>query len=531
MRITFIGATHEVTGSCTLLEVNNRRILVDCGMEQGKDIFENQEIPVNPSLIDAVLLTHAHVDHSGNLPLLYKQGFRGRVYATAATCDLCNIMLRDCAHIQEQEAEWRNRKAKRSGKKQYEPLYDINDVEGLLSKMVRSDYNDPSPIAEGVTICFKHVGHLLGAASIEVTLTEGDETRKLVFSGDIGNVYQPLISDQKEVTDADYVIMESTYGDRLHSKQTSDPVIMLAKFLQDTFDKGGNVVIPSFAVGRTQEILYYIRQIKKERLVTPLDFPVYMDSPLANEATSIFLQCDEEYLDEATCSLIHDGINPIIFPGLTAAVSSDQSKAINFDSRPKVILSASGMCEAGRVRHHLKHNLWRKDSLILFVGYQSVGTLGRSLADGVKKVKLFGEEISVGAAIGIMEGTSGHADRNGLYSWLCGFAKKPKTVFVIHGDDDSCTSFTKLLKEEHGYNATAPYSGTCYDLITGQSVELTEGIPVKKSVKKPNTVYDRLLTSGERMMALIRESSGVANKELARLADQIDAMCDKFSKY
>ena len=532
MKITFLGATHEVTGSCTLIEVNGKYILVDCGMEQGADVFENQDIPVTPSLIDCILLTHAHIDHSGRIPMLFRNGYKGLLYATRATCDLSNIMLRDSAHIQESEAQWRNKKAQRSGGKPYEPLYVTRDVEALIKNMRPCDFDQPVQIAEGVEICFRSVGHLLGAASIEMVLTENGETRKIVFSGDIGNVYQPIISDDKCTTDADYVVMESTYGDRTHNRP-GDYVTELAGMLQRTFDRGGNVVVPSFAVGRTQEILYFIREIKQKGLVKGHDgFPVYMDSPLANEATAVFLQCDESFLDDQTRTIIDGGENPIMFPGLVTAVSSDESKAINVDKRPKVIISASGMCEAGRIRHHLKHNLWRPESLILFVGYQSAGTLGRIIVDGADKVKLFNEQIAVKAEIAVLNGISGHADRNGLTDWICSFREKPQLVFVNHGDDDSCVSFTEHLTGDLGFNAVAPYSGTCYDLITGQPVEETEGVPVEKKsrTKKSSTSYDRLVAAGERLMAAIRASEGRPNKELARFADQLASLCSKLEQ-
>lgn len=535
MKITFIGATHEVTGSCTLLEVCGHSLLVDCGMEQGQDIFENQEIPVDAGSIELVLLTHAHVDHSGNLPLLYKNGFRGAIFATTATCNLCNIMLRDCAHIQEQEAEWRNRKAKRAGKDYYEPVYDINDAEGAISKLRPCSYDNEIQVCEGVTACFRHVGHLLGAASIELTLTENGVTKRIVFSGDVGNRYQPIICDAKTTTNADYVVIESTYGDRLHDGAPADSAEELAQYLQRTFDRGGSVVIPSFAVGRTQELLYHLRRIKDEHLVHGhTGWPVYMDSPLANEATAVFLQCDEEFLDEQTRAIIDEGKNPIFCAGLTPAISSDESKAINNDARVKVIISASGMCEAGRIRHHLKHNLWRKECLILFAGYQSEGTLGRSLLDGAKKVKLFGEDIEVKAEIAALKGTSGHGDRDMLVDWLQSFEQKPGKVFVNHGEDAVCTGFAKLLHDEYGYDTFAPYSGTTFDLATGELCEETAGVPVggKKSAgaRRQSAAYSRLTTAQSQLDALIRSSSGMANKELLRMAEQLEQLCAKWKE-
>lgn len=535
MKITFLGAAHEVTGSCTLLETGGQHILVDCGMEQGKDIFENQELLVNPREIDCVLLTHAHIDHSGNLPLLYKNGFTGSVYATEATSNLCRIMLRDSANIQMTEAEWKNRKAKRLGREQYPPTYDINDAEGVLHQFRHCAYGDKIQIFENVQIRFVDAGHLLGSSSIEVWLTEGVYTRKLVFSGDIGNTDQPIIDDPQTIAKADYVVIESTYGDRLHDRERPDYVAAIGEYIQKTLDRGGNVVIPSFAVGRAQELLYSIREIKERGIVKGHgDFPVYLDSPLAEEATSVFMQCDPEYFDEYTRRLIRNGINPLLFPGLRISVTSADSVAINTDPTPKVIISASGMCEAGRIRHHLKHNLWRGESLVLFAGYQAAGTLGRALYEGAKYVKLFGEEISVKAEIGSLNGVSGHADKEGLLNWLGAFEEKPKTVFVNHGEDEACVSFTNCLEEEYGYNADAPYSGTEYDLITGRVLLRTEGIRVKKKDlqkdRRAEKVFSRLMSAVSRLADTAKKCEGMSNKELGKFADQIDQLADKWSR-
>ena len=416
MKLTFLGANHEVTGSCTLLEAAGQRYLIDCGMEQGKDTYESQPIPVAPGEIDGVLATHAHIDHTGLLPLLARNGFRGRIYATNPTVELCGIMLRDSAHIQEFEAEWKNRKGKRSGAEPVEPMYTVQDAEAAIKLFRGVDYNTKLELAPGLVIEFVDVGHLLGSASIAIWVTENGTTTKLVFSGDIGNQNQPLIKDPTYLTDADYVVMESTYGDRLHGPRP-DYIGELARILQRTFDRGGNVVIPSFAVGRTQELLYFIREIKEKGLVKGHgNFPVYIDSPLAIEATRIFRDTDPDCFDEATRALLAQGIDPIQCPGLRVSVTSDESRMINADREPKVILS--GMCEAGRIRHHLKHNLWRPECTILFVGYQAVGTLGRTLIEGATDVKLFGEAIEVRAEICQLTGLSGHADKNGLLAWI-----------------------------------------------------------------------------------------------------------------
>ena len=344
MKLTFLGATHEVTGSCTLIEVGGAYGIVDCGMKQGEEVFVNQELPVEAEKIDFVLLTHAHIDHSGELPLLYKKGFRGPIFATAATCNLANVMLRDCAHIQQSDAEWASRKALRAGEPPVEPLYTLEDAEGAISRLRHCDYSQKIQVSEHCIVRFTDAGHLMGSSSIEVWLREDGVEKKLVFSGDIGNIGMPIISDPHYITEADYVVTESTYGDRYHEKGEMDSVHYLANCIQRVFDRGGNVVIPSFAVGRTQELLYYLREIKLENMVTGHgNFPVYVDSPMANEATGIFLQCDRHYFNEETRALLDSGVNPLVFPGLHTTVSGEESKLINMNREPKVIISASGM--------------------------------------------------------------------------------------------------------------------------------------------------------------------------------------------
>ncbi len=532
MQITFLGADHEVTGSCHYMKVCGRNILVDCGMEQGNDVYENQELPVNASDVDYVLLTHAHIDHSGLIPLLYVNGFRGKVYTTEATTDLCKIMLHDSAHIQMFEAEWRNRKAKRSGGKEFIPLYDLEAAQRVMEYFVPCDYEQIIEIEEGLSVRFQDAGHLLGSASIEVWFREDDISRKIVFSGDIGNYNKPIIKDPHYVSEADFVVMESTYGNRCHH-DTADSVKELAALIEMTLKRGGNLVIPSFAVGRTQELLYYIRKIKADNMIPELpNFKVFVDSPLAVEATSIFNKHVEGYFDEEAMELVRRGINPISFPGLNLAVSSAESKNINFIQEPKVIISASGMCEAGRIRHHLKHNLWRPESLVLFVGYQANGTMGRAILEGAKSVRLFGEEVEIRAEIRKMEGTSGHADKNGLLHWINEFEPKPKKVFVVHGEDSVCDEFVECLKKEYGYCAEAPYTGASYSLIDGQMIE--GGNREKKSrrviARRNNSIYDRLVAAGKRLLTVITHNEGGANKDLAKFTDQINALCDKWDR-
>ena len=384
MKLTFVGAAHEVTGSCTLVEAAGHRFLIDCGMEQGRSVYQNADLPCAPAEIEAVLLTHAHIDHSGRIPHLYKNGFTGPIYATDATTDLCDIMLEDSAHIQEQEAEWKNRKAQRSGRELVEPDYTVQDAIEVMKQFVPQPYGRPVQVFDGVEACFTDVGHLLGSASITLRITEGGNTETIVFSGDIGNLNQPLLRDPHYLDAADYVVMESTYGNRTHGPKP-DYVGELTAVLQRTFDRGGNVVIPSFAVGRTQEMLYFIRQIKAEGRVKGHEgFEVYVDSPLASKSTTIFRENFSECFDEEALALVRSGQNPLSFPGLRISETKEDSVAINLDPTPKVILSASGMCDAGRIRHHLKHNLWREECTILFVGYQAEGSLGRHLLEGAE---------------------------------------------------------------------------------------------------------------------------------------------------
>ena len=535
MKITFIGATHEVTGSCYYLEAAGKKFLVDYGMEQGPDYYENQDLPIAPGDLDFVLLTHAHMDHSGNLPALYAKGYQGPIYATEATCNLCDIMLRDSAHIQMFEAEWRNRKGRREGKPEFIPAYTMEDAMGVLRNFVRCPYDKTIKPAEGIEVRFVDAGHLLGSSSIEIWMTEDDKTEKIVFSGDIGNINQPLIKDPVYIKDADYVVMESTYGDRSHGERPNYPET-LAEIIQRTFDRGGNLVIPSFAVGRTQEMLYFIRQIKEQGLVHGHDgFTVYVDSPLANEATTIFSENAYTCYDEEAIDLLNRGINPLSFQGLKTSVTTDDSRAINFDEDCKVIISASGMCDAGRIKHHLKHNLWNPKNTVLFVGYQAIGTPGRALLEGATEMKLFGETVQVAAEICRMSGISGHADNEGLMRWASAFKEKPQRVFVTHGEDTVCTLFAERLKNELGYDTYAPFSGTVFDLVNNVLEKETEGIIIehakeKAKARKASGVYARLVAAGHRLLAVIRHNEGGANKDLARFADQINSLCDKWDR-
>lgn len=533
MELMFIGADHEVTGSCHYLQVGKKKILIDCGMEQGKDLYENAELPVNPSEIDFVLLTHAHIDHTGMLPRLVRDGFRGQIVATHATALLCDIMLRDSAHIQTMEAQWRNKKAARKiDGEPYEPVYTMEDAMNTVKLIASYPYGKIFTLCEGVRFRFTDIGHLLGSASIELWLEEGGVHKKIVFSGDIGNRDQPLLRDPAYTEEADYVLIESTYGDRLHVHDDLDPVQELADIISETFHRGGNVVIPAFAVGRTQVLLYYIRQIKQNNLVPDFkDFPVYVDSPLAVEATQIFYETGEECYDEEAMELLNKGINPISFRNLQLTISTEESKAINDDYEPKVIISASGMCDAGRIKHHLKYNLWREDSTVLIVGYQSIGSPGRKLLDGADEIKLFGESVAVRAQIRQLPGLSGHADKEGLLDWIHAFREKPKQVFVVHGEDKVADGFAEYLSEE-GYSAMAPFSGTRYDLATGKFIAITKGISVSKA-EKARTVsssYTNLRLTGNKLQKFIEGCQGLPNKDLDRFARELEALCEKYKR-
>lgn len=528
MKLTFIGATHEVTGSCTYLEACGKKILVDFGMQQGEDMYENVRIPVSPSNIDFVLLTHAHIDHSGLIPLLFAGGFKGEIHATEATSNLCSVMLRDSAHIQEFEAEWRSRKARRKGEEEYIPLYTMDDALGAIALFVPHHYDASFELCSGINVTFRDAGHLLGSSSVIIEICEEGISRKIVFSGDIGNLDQPLIRDPQFIESADYAVIESTYGNRVHEKPT-DYVTALAEVLQRAFDRGGSVIIPSFAVGRTQEMLYFLRKIKEQNLLKGHSgFPVYVDSPLANEATDIFINNRESCYDDEALAYVRSGINPLAFEGLIRTVTSDDSRAINSDSRPKVIISASGMCDAGRIKHHLKHNLWKSENIILFVGYQAWNTLGRSLIEGAKKVRLFGETISVCAEITQLPGISGHADSNGLMAWAKAI-QGVKMFFVNHGEDDSANTFVKKLESELNIPAYAPFSGAEFDMISGEITVDAKPVPIPK--KKRNTAnfsasYSRLLSASERLSALVKNSSGCANADMNKLAEAINKLCD-----
>ena len=534
MKLTILGAAHEVTGSCSLLEAAGHRILIYCGMEQGADIYENVDLPILPGEIDCVVLTHAHIDHAGKIPALVAKGYSGPICTSEATRQLCGIMLMDSAHIQESDAEWKNRKRRRAGLPEEPPAYTAADVQKTLSQFLGMNYGEEREILPGVTLRLSDAGHLLGSASAKFTVTEGGETRSVLFSGDLGNHARPLIRDPQRVDGADYVIIESTYGDRTHGPR-ADYVSQLTRVIQETLDRGGNLISPAFAVGRTQEFLYLIREIKERGLISGHDgFPVFVDSPLAVEATRIYDGGLMDFYDEDTLAVLARGGTPLKFPGLQLSVTSDDSKAINLDKRPKVIISSSGMCEAGRIRHHLKYNLWRPESAVLFVGYQAEGTLGRALQDGADSVKILGDEVAVRAHIESMDGISGHADRDMMLDWLRAFEVKPAKVFVNHGEDTVCDAFAADITKELGFAAEAPYSGAVYDLTANTCLAPGSRVRIVKKAKTSergdSPAYLRLLSAGRRLLSVIEANRGGANKDLARFASQIQSLCDKWKK-
>ncbi len=523
MKISFLGAAKTVTGSNFLLEGAGKKILVDCGLYQGKALEEREnyeEFAYNVQDIDFMLLTHAHIDHSGRIPKLYKEGYRNPVIATKATCDLCAIMLPDSGHIQEMENEWQNRKRKRSGKKELPPLYTAEEAQKCLEIFKPVKYDEIIELDPNINVRFNDAGHMLGSSIIEVWVKEGGETKKIVFTGDIGNNDIPLLGAPTMMENADFLVMESTYGGRLHMRN-DDKAEMFLNIVAETLDKGGNVVIPSFAVGRTQEILYELNKLKENRndeafikkYETLMKALVYVDSPLATSATEVFRN-NMDLFDDEVKQRIQSGDNPLDFPGLHFTQTVDESKALNESKIPSIIISASGMCEVGRIKHHLKHNLWDPRNTILFVGYQAPGTLGAKIVSGEKKVKIFGEEVAVNARIEYIEGYSGHADQEWLLNFVYSFINKPKHIFLVHGEPDG----QKILKDKIIETTNIPVTIPDY----GETYNLDDRINVISKVdrfEKPKylrlEVIDRLATLKEEiedMEDMIKDDIGNEDK-------------------
>ncbi len=510
MNVTFLGATKTVTGSNFLVEAAGKKFLIDCGMYQGKAAEEKnneEEFLFNPSEIDFMILTHAHIDHSGRIPKLYLEGYKNPIIATKATCDLCTIMLPDSGHIQEMEIEWRNRKRKREGKEPLPPLYTAQQAIDSLELFKPVSYDEIVDIDENIKIRFNDAGHMLGSSIVEIWVTENGETKKIVFTGDLGNNDLPLLSSPTMIESADYLVMESTYGSRLHIRN-DDKAEMFLNIVSETLDGGGNVVIPSFAVGRTQEIVYELNKLKEKRddeeftkkYETLMRAPVYVDSPLAISATEIFRQ-NQELFDDDVQEAMRKGDNPLDFPGLQFTKTADESKALNEINTPSIIISASGMCEVGRIKHHLKHNLWNPKNTILFVGYQAPGTLGDKIVKGAKSVKIFGEEIAVNARIEYIEGYSGHADQEGLLNFIYSFLNKPKHIFLVHGEPEAQEVLKGKILETTDIPVTIPDFGETYEL--NEQIHVTDNIvsdatKTKKQFKHLRLeVLDRIQTLKE----------------------------------
>lgn len=496
MKIKFSGAAEGVTGSCHLITTEKHKILLDCGQFQGgkaEDAMNYDDFSFNPGEIDCVVLSHAHIDHCGRIPLLVKRGFTGPVYCTDATADLLDVMLKDSAYIHEKEAEWKNEKAERAGKEfRIEPLYVIDDALEALTLVKPILYDQLVEINDEMKIVFNEAGHILGSAIIELWVDEhepkGEKISKIVYSGDLGVENRPLLRDPKKIKKADFLIMEATYGNRLHP-ENSDSVEKLLDIVIKTIKRGGNVVIPSFAVGRTQELIFEFNRFYEENPKAQKELDkvmIYIDSPMATTATEVFRK-NAQVFDDETRDYIMRGDNPLDFKNLKFTRSADESRFLNTDKEPKVIISASGMCEAGRIRHHLKHNLWDGKNSVIFVGYQADGTLGRRILDGLKDVTLFGEQIRVNAEIYNLEGFSGHADRDGLLAWLSGFKKEPKHIFLVHGEQEAKEDFAQYVKEKLNFTPIVIKGESEYEL---ESNELATTEEVLKDIVDHETIND-----------------------------------------
>ena len=520
MKITFLGATKTVTGSNFLVEAAGKKFLVDCGMYQGQaqDEWENSAPFVfDVNEIDFMLLTHAHIDHSGRIPKLYNEGFRNSIYATKATCDLCSIMLPDSGHIQEMEIEWKNRKRERKGLEPQPPLYTAQDGIKCLEIFKPVKYDEIIEITDKIHVRFNDAGHMLGSAIIEIWANEDGKETKTVFTGDIGNNDIPLLSSPTMMEKADYLIMESTYGGRLHIRNDEKAELFL-NIVSETLSKGGTVVIPSFAVGRTQEILYELNNLKEEKkdkefiekYYKLMSTPVYVDSPLAISATEIFRQ-NMDLFDDEVQERIKSGDNPLEFPGLQFTKTAEESKALNEKNESSIIISASGMCEVGRIKHHLKHNLWNPNSTILFVGYQAPGTLGRKIVEGAKTVKVFGEEIAVNARIEYIEGYSGHADQEWLLNFIYSFFEKPKTIFLVHGEPEGQIVLKQKIQGTTQIPVIIPEFGEEYELNEEvQRIGRIKGSKERERKYIRLEVLDRIQTLKEEL----EDMSGIVQEEM-----------------
>ena len=534
MKITFLGATKTVTGSNYLVEAAGKKFLVDCGMWQGKAELEEQnkeDFNYDPAQIDFMLLTHAHIDHSGRIPKLYNEGFKGPIYAHKATCDLCALMLPDSGHIQEMENEWKNRKRVRKGEKEVPPLYTAEEAAKCLEIFQEVQYDEIIEITKDIQVRYNDAGHMLGSSIIELWVTEDGKTTKTVFTGDLGNNDIPLLGEPTMIETADTLVMESTYGSRLHIRN-DEKATMFLDIVSQTLDNGGTVVIPSFAVGRTQEILYEINKLKdvikdeefKRKYKTLMKASVYVDSPLAISATEVFRENTYLFDDEVKAEIMK-GDNPLEFPGLEFTRTADESKALNEDPRPSIIISASGMCEVGRIKHHLKHNLWNPKSTILFVGYQAPGTLGYNIVNGAKKVKIFGEEIAVNARVEYIEGYSGHADQQGLMNFVYSFIDKPKNIFLVHGEPESQEVLKEKLETETNIPVIIPEFGETYDI--NDQITMTHKIQRKSGTPSRAEILERLQTLKSEMEDMENyvkqdvENKNLTDRDIFRINEKV----------
>ncbi len=524
MKIQFLGAANTVTGSCYLVETDKSRFLVDCGMFQGSKALKEYNygdfvFPIKD--IDFVLLTHAHIDHCGLLPKLYKKGFNGPTYCTLPTRELCQVVLPDSGYIQEGEIERKNRKLARTGAPLLKPIYTAQDARDCMKYFRGFHFGESLQPAEDVRVIFQEAGHILGAAILEIFIWEKDKETKLVFSGDIGNNNQAIVNDPAIISEADYVVMESTYGNRLHIN-FDDRVELLAKAVRDTLARGGNLVIPSFAVERTQDMIYTLKILMDDGVIPRTD--IYIDSPMAVEATKIFIDHPECFDDEATAEM--EGAHAASLfqdKNIHYTKTVEESVAINKISSGAVILSASGMCEAGRIKHHLKHNLWRPESTILFVGYQAEGTLGRRILEGETKVRIHGEEIAVRAEIREIAGFSAHADQAGLLNWLKAVnAKKPKQVFLTHGEPEAIAVLKEKIGQQLGLPVEAPEIGAEYDLdrIRPEVIKRVEAVDAGKVLAvEVNEAFDTIKNQVYAISRKQGQDRKVLEKLLAKIHD------------
>jgi len=522
MKITFHGATGFVTGSCYKLTTpNGNNILIDCGLFQGTKEIKNRnynDFPFNPAEIDAVLLTHAHIDHSGLIPKLCQKGFKGKIYTTVVTKDLCSIMLPDSGHIQEMEVERKNRKLKRANKPLLEPIYTVKDAEQCLQQFVGINYDTQTSILPDLEVVFRDAGHILGSSIIEIYAGG----KKIVFSGDIGNINQPIIEDPSKIKAADYIIMESTYGNRFHL-ETEDKVVQLARVIKKALRKGGNLIIPAFAIERTQDLIYDLKKLMDSGEIPVMD--VYIDSPLAIRATEIFCKYPNFYDQEAT-ELTEEGGCILKFPSLKFSLSTEDSIKLNFVTNNRIIISASGMCDAGRIKHHLKHNLWRANATILFVGYQAQGTLGRRILEGEKLVKIHGEEIAVNANIERIEGFSAHADQKGLVEWVKNFSTKPQKIFLVHGEPEARDTLAGIIEEEAGIEVVKPMLHQTFELTE----EITKPLLRKSDGAEDNEQIRQVFIDFEQQLDKIPQNKEIQNKLVLELEKLKQKIINNFSK-